>query len=217
MSRYYGELPNQIGSYEVECKEMMFYQYLPIKLIGNHAPIYEDRLKCFDQLVGVICCDYIGAFGLDRYINSYVYLTAKYMYQKEGCSYNRPGWHSDGFMTDDINYIWYDKDPTIFNATKFDLTLDDYYSLLEMNSQYKWQLNKKYPANTILRLDQYNIHTVGNTTNGMRAFVKVSFSKDKYDLIGNSRNYLLDYNWEMKPRKEQRNMPQSTIDSKTLK
>lgn len=199
---HYGELPKQIGTCEIECKEMMFYQYLPIKLIGNTMPIYEDRLKCFDGLVGIICCDFVGSFGLDKYINSYVYLTAKYMYQKDGCSYNRPGWHSDGFMTDDINYIWYDKDPTIFNAAKFDLTMDDYHSLLEMNQQYKWELNKTYPANTILRLDQYNIHAVGNTTNGMRIFVKVSFSKDKYDLIGNSHNYLLDYNWEMKPRKE---------------
>lgn len=44
----------------------------------------------------------------------------------------------------------------------------------------------------------------------MRAFLKVSFSKDKYDLLGNSHNYLMDYNWEMKARKEDRNIPQSS-------
>jgi hypothetical protein len=214
---YYGELPKQIGTCEIECKEMMFYQYLPIKLIGEHLVSYEPRLRCFDQLVGVICCDYIGTFGLDRYVDSYVYLTAKYMYQKEGCSYNRPGWHSDGFMTDDINYIWYDKDPTTFNCTEFNLSQDDMLSLKEMKEQWEIRNNKTYPNNTILRLDQYNIHRVGPISTGMRAFIKVSFSKDKYDLIGNAHNYLLDYNWEMKPRKEQRNIPQSAIDSNTLK
>lgn len=214
---HYGELPRQIGTHTVECKEMLFYQYLPIKLIGNHAPIAEDRLKCFFELIGVICCDFIGTFGLDRYINSYVYLTAKHLYQKDGCSYNRPGWHSDGFMTDDINYIWYNKDPTIFNCTEFKLSQDDVLSIIEMAEQHDYKLNRTYGSNTILRLDQFNIHRVGYTTEGMRTFVKVSFSKDKYDLIGNSHNYLLDYNWEMKPRKEQRNIPQSAIDSKTLK
>jgi hypothetical protein len=214
---HYGELPKQIGTYEVECKEMMFYQYLPIKLSTDHMPIYEDRLKCFTEIVGVICCDFIGTFGLDRFIDSYVYLTAKHMYQKGNCSYNRPGWHSDGFMTDDINYIWYNNNPTVFNNTNFKLSLDDELSIKEMAEQHDHKLNRTYNSNTILRLDQYNIHRVGYSSEGMRAFVKVSFSKDKYDLIGNSHNYLLDYNWEMKPRKEQRNIPQSVIDSKTLK
>ena len=208
----YGQLPKPIGTYTVECKEMMFYQYLPIKLVGNTEPVYEMRLMCYDQLIGAICCDFIGTYGLDRYVHSYVYLTAKYMYQSQGCSFNRPGWHSDGFMTDDINYIWYDKDPTIFNSTKFDLTMDDHISLKEMNEQYKWEANVTYPVNTLLRLDQYNIHKVGEVTPGLRNFLKVSFSKDKYDLIGNSYNYKLDYDWEMKPRKEQRNIPQSTLN-----
>lgn len=215
--RHYGELPKQIGTHEVDCKEMMFYQYLPIKLSGDHMPIYEDRLKCFSDMIGTIGCDFIGTFGLDCYINSYVYLTAKRMYQKGSCSFNRPGWHSDGFMTDDINYIWYDNNPTVFNSANFNLSMDDQLSIIEMAEQHDYKLNRTYDSNTILRLDQFNIHRVGYTTEGMRTFVKVSFSNDKYDLIGNSHNYLLDYNWEMKPRKEQRNIPQSAIDSKTLK
>ena len=205
----YGQLPKQLGSYTVECKEMMFYQYLPIKLTGNHMPIYEDRLKCYDDIIGAICCDFIGTYGLDRFCGSYVYLTAKHLYQSAGCSFNRPGWHSDGFMTDDINYIWYDKDPTIFNSTEFNLRMNDIDSIEDMHSQVIVGKNVEYPVNTILRLDQYNIHRVGKITPGLRNFLKVSFSKDKYDLTGNSHNYLLDYKWEMKPRKEHRNIPQS--------
>lgn len=86
----YGELPKALGLHEVDCKEMFFYQYLPIKLIGDAKPITEDRLKCFDTIIGAICCDFIGEYGLNKYINSYAYLTAKNMFVTPGCSYNRP-------------------------------------------------------------------------------------------------------------------------------
>jgi hypothetical protein len=210
----YGELPKPLGIFEVECNEMMFYQYLPIKMIEQTQPVYENRLKCFDKLVGAICCDYIGEFGLDNYVNSYVYLTAKHLYQMPNCSFNRTGWHSDGFLTDDINYIWCDKYPTIFNRTEFHLPLDDLLSIEVMEKQAIPFNNYSYRENQLLRLNQYNIHKVAPVTEvGMRTFLKLSFSKDKYDLIGNSHNYLIDYNWEMKNRKEHRNIPQSILNS----
>lgn len=209
----YGELPKELGIFEVDAKEMMFYQYLPIKMPNETQPIYEQRLKCFDALVGAICCDYIGEFGLDNYVNSYVYLTAKHLYQMPNCSFNRTGWHSDGFLTDDINYIWCDKYPTIFNKTDFDLPLDDLLSMEEMEKQAMPFHDVMYKENQLLRLNQFNIHKVSPITKGgMRTFLKVSISKDKYDLIGNSHNYLLNYDWEMKPRKESRNIPQSVVE-----
>ena len=208
----YGELPKDLGIHLVDCKEMMFYQYLPIKLLGKHMPVFEERLNSFKDLIGAICCDYIGEFGLDNYINSYAYLTAKYMYQTPNCSYNRLGYHSDGFMTDDINYVWCDKNPTVFNFTTFDLSLDDKKSLQEM----EWQEDKRktviYDGNSLLRLNQFNIHKVNESEfEGMRCFLKISFSKDKYDLIGNNKNYLLDYDWQMRERNQERNIPQKTI------
>jgi hypothetical protein len=206
----YGELPKQLGLYEADAKEMMFYQYLPIKMLGETQPIYEQRLKCFDALIGAICCDYIGEFGLDNYVDSYVYLTAKYMYQMPKCSFNRMGYHSDGFMTDDINYVWCDKFPTIFNNAEFNLTQDDAISLREMEEQAKQWNETWYAENMLLRLNQFNIHRVAEVKEGcMRTFLKVSISKDKYDLIGNSHNYLIDYNWQMKQRKSERNIPQT--------
>ena len=209
----YGELPKELGIFEVEAKEMMFYQYLPVKMPNETQPIYEERLKCFDALVGAICCDYIGEFGLDNYVNSYVYLTAKHLYQMPNCSFNRTGWHSDGFLTDDINYIWCDKYPTIFNKTAFDLPMDDLLSMEEMEKQAMPFHDVTYKENQLLRLNQFNIHKVAPITKGgMRTFLKVSISKDKYDLIGNSHNYLLNYDWEMKPRKEARNIPQSVVE-----
>ncbi len=209
----YGQLPKELGIFEVEAKEMMFYQYLPIKMPNETQPIYEQRLKCFDKLIGAICCDFIGEFGLDNYINSYVYLTAKFLYVKPNCSFNREGYHSDGFLTNDINYVWCDKYPTIFNNAEFNLTMDDTISLKEMEEQAK-QLNEThYSENQLLRLNQFNIHKVAPVeVGGMRTFLKVSISKDKYDLIGNSHNYLIDYDWQMKERKAERNIPQSAIE-----
>lgn len=207
----YGQLPIDLGIHEVSCNEMMFYQYLPIKMAGVVNPVYEERLRCFDKLVGVISCDFIGVFGLDNYVKSYVYLTAKYMYQLPNCSFNRMGYHSDGFMTDDVNYVWCDKYPTIFNKTYFNLTFDDLASLEEMEQQAALFNEVSFCENSLLRLNQYNIHKVSEVSKGcMRTFLKISFSNDKYDLIGNSKNYLIDYNWEMKSRKETRNIPQST-------
>lgn len=211
----YGELPKELGIFEIECKEMMFYQYLPIKMPNETKCIYEQRLKCFDNLVNAICCDYIAEFGLDNYVNSYVYLTAKYLYQMPKCSFNRMGWHSDGFLTDDINYIWCDKYPTIFNKTDFNLPLDDLLSMEEMEKQAMPINDVIYKENQLLRLNQFNIHRVAQVEkSGMRSFLKISFSKDRYDLIGNSHNYLLDYNWQMKERKQERNIPQSIINFK---
>ncbi len=208
----YSELPKQLSIHNVSCKEMIFYQYLPIKLVGMKGVIFEDRLKYFDSIIKEACSDFIKENGLCRYINSNIYLTAKYMYQPANYSFNRIGYHSDGFLTDDINYIWSDRNPTIFNSGKFNLTMDDAISMKEMDIQALRENEITFPNNTLLRLNQFNIHKVNDIQEiGMRTFIKVSFSKDRYDLVGNSHNYLIDYNWEMKDRKDERNIPQTII------
>lgn len=209
----YGQLPTALGEYKIECKEMMFYQYLPIKMAyDSGVPTYEPRLKCFDSLIAKAMSDFLGNYGYLEYTASYFYFTAKYMYQAPNTSYNRMGYHSDGFMTNDINYVWCDKYPTVFNSSKFNLTQDDTLSIAEMEAQAKHENEVTYPENTLLRLDQFNIHKVAFVGVGcMRTFVKISVSKDKYDLIGNSHNYLLDYDWKMKERRPERNIPQSNL------
>mgnify|MGYP001578780170 CR=1 FL=1 len=202
----YGLDPKVIGEIKLHVVEMMFYQYLPIKFPGMENPKFEDRLKCFNQLLGKVCCDYIGDFGLDAYVNSYIYLTAKRLWQDK-VPFNRSGYHSDSFGSNDQNYIWYDCQPTIFNSSQFDLCKDDEISLKQMEEQAKPENEYFYPSYTILRLDEYCIHKVGKMIEGMRTFVKISFSKDKYDLEGNSHNYLIDYDWVMRPRKVSRNTP----------
>lgn len=213
----YGDLPNNLGLFDVQCNEMMFIQYMPIKLASDAALTYDDRFCVFNEIINKINEDFINAFGYNEWCKSYVYLTVKHMYQVPNASFNRHGYHSDGFLTNDINYIWSNMFPTVFNTTKFNLTLDDRISIGEMEEQAITENEITYPNKTLLRLNEYNIHKVGNnSTGGLRTFIKVSFSKDKYDLIGNAHNYLLPYDWEMKERSVDRNIPQTLIQKEVF-
>jgi len=212
MKNKYGEPPVVMGQFKIKCQEMMLYQYLPIKMPKKSIISMERRLDCFRPMISAVIDNFVETFSEDLARSSYIYLTAKHQYQDKTRCFNRPGYHSDGFMTDDINYIWSDINPTVFNKSKFILSLDDQKSLTEMQAQALPENDFSYPENTLLRLNQYNIHRVADVEiPGMRTFIKISFSKDKYDLIGNSHNYQINYKWAMKPRKSERNIPQSAI------
>lgn len=208
MNELYNKIPKNLGDFILPVKEFFSYTYLPIKLIGEHKVTYEKRLKVFDRIIGAACCDFVGTFGLDRYVDSYVYLTAKHQAQRRGAGFNRPGWHSDGFLTDDISYIWSNCQPTIFNSSDFILSKDDILSMEEMENQALPENDYTLPNNSLIRMDQYSIHRVGDYQEGPRAFAKICFSSDKYDLCGNSVNYELNYEWIYRERKERRNIPQ---------
>lgn len=207
----YGAEPKVLGKFVLDCPEMFFYQYLPIKMAGSREILVEERLKCFNEIIGAAACDFVSIRGLGRFDMSYIYLTAKSMYIKPGGGFNRPGWHSDGFLTDDINYVISDNHPTVFNSSDFSLTLDDRISMEEMEKQAKPINSYEYPDSFLLRLDQFNIHKCAEIKEVcVRTFVKLSFSPDKYNLRGNSHNYLIDYKWDMKERAAERNIPQSS-------
>ena len=85
----YGSEPVNLGIVDVECDEMMFYMYLPIKMRGGWFAI-PDRLKRFAPMVQ-------AATNGDDVTGKYIYLTAKHLYVTPDNPGNRPGWHSDGF------------------------------------------------------------------------------------------------------------------------
>lgn len=205
----YGEKPKCIGVFKVACAEMLFYQYLPIKLKYRSSIVMEQRLAFALDLIKAAREDFAKNIGDDT--GYYIYITAKSLYQFPSSTFNRPGYHSDGFLTDDINYIWSDCCPTVFNCTDFKLSADDSLSLKEMAEQADTELDFNYKNYSLLRLTQYNIHKVAQVKHACyRTFVKISFSKDKYDLEGNSINHLLSYDWKynMRKRTMERNIPQ---------
>lgn len=206
--KLYGAHPKIIGGVNVNPKEFMFYQDMLIKLSGGYGVQLEERLKVFEPIVKTAVSDFIQDFGKEEYEKRFVYISAKNLYQN-GSSYNREGWHCDGFGSSDINYIWSNASPTQFNFSDFNLSDDDSLSMSEMTEQANPHNDKCYRDLILIRLDELVVHRANpNPYEGVRAFVKVSFSRDRFDLLGNTINPLIDYNWTMRLRSQSRNIPQ---------
>lgn len=208
MNRIYGASPVDLGLVDIESKEMMFWLYCPIKLPGHALSVVPDNLKQFIPLIREAVFD----ITYKQWYDSYVYITAKTLFVTADNPGNRPGWHSDGFMTDDLNYVWSDCNGTMFwepdEAVEF--TQDHKLSLDEMQKAADAGPHVVYPDKHLLRLNQGVIHRVADVTKpGVRTFVKISVSKDKYDLVGNSVNHKLAPDWEYKDRILERNAPSS--------
>jgi len=194
----YGSAPQVTIPCDLSLGEYCYSMYLPIKMpfTGVRVP---SNLKWLKPLVNRVMI-------LEAVEDKHIYLTVKHMYV-EGTQGNRPGWHSDGFMSEDINYIWYDSSPTEFCIQGFNLSQDHQLSLQEMEEQGDINNIVTYPCKTLLRLDQYVIHRTAIAPPGVRAFVKISISKDRYNLAGNAHNCLFNYDWDMHPRASYRNHP----------
>lgn len=211
MERYkegYGKEPNQVGEFLLDVDEMMFYMYLPIKMPNSSEVYLPERLGVFKPLVIASA----SAVDDDVAYQSHIYITAKHVYVTPTDKANRFGWHSDGFMTNDKNFIWMDCCPTEFAIQPLSLIQDEHKSLKQMQNEIDDKNIIKYPTNQLLMLDQFNIHRVSESDSysGMRTFVKISFSKRKYNLKGNSHNYMIDYDWKMYERGKERNVTDIT-------
>jgi hypothetical protein len=197
-----GSAPHVIGTFDIDPSEMMFIQYMPVWIPepGLRIPAH---VECFFPLIEAVMHR-----ELRKLPTHYLYLTAKHLYVTPENMGNRPGWHSDGFGTDDVNYIWSDSAPTEFCIQAFDLSDDCDASIAQMETQAREENVTIYPAKSLLRLDPSVIHRVPiNAAPGYRTFVKISVSESKYNLQGNAHNYLFDYDWEMQSREEKRNHP----------
>lgn len=205
MVNKYGQEPTIIRRINLIPSEMCFIQYLPIAMatsegLGPTIEVPKNLEWVWPLVVRTVndCNEVVG---------NYIYLTVKHLYVTPNNMGNRPGWHSDGFGTDDINYIWCDKYPTEFCIQDFSISEDCETSLIEMESQALESNIVTYPENTLLRLDKYNVHRTPIVGEGYRTFVKISISKNRYNLQGNSHNYLFAYDWEMVVRSDIRNHP----------
>lgn len=201
MIKSYGGCPENIGIINLEISEMMAYLYLPIKFPFDDFSI-EPRLSFLIPIIQRIK-------QREKSIEDmYVYATVKNLFCTKDNPGNRPGWHSDGFLSDDINYIWSDKYPTIFCIQDFNITNNHLVSMEEFKKQAMKENEYSFPEKSLLRLTEEHIHrTPCIETPGMRAFIKISISKERYNLEGNSHNYNLGYKWKMYKRDELRNHP----------
>lgn len=200
--KVYSKEPRIVGQFDIDCKEMMFVQDMPVAMPGTYMRL-PSNLECFRPII--LEAMLAGRESADWY----VYLSAKRMFVAPGVNYNRPGWHIDGYGTDDLNYIWYDSSPTEFCVgQEFELSLDHALSMKQMHWQAYNENIKTYPCGALLELDNTIVHRVAEVKYPhLRTFVKVSISRNRYNREGNAHNYLFDYNWEMVPRALDRNDP----------
>lgn len=207
--KIYGGAPKDLGRIQVDTSEMMYWLYCPIKKPRSEVVI-PPNLKYFQSLVEKATFWAGHRMGHCWLHKAYVYITAKTMWVN-GSTANRPGWHSDGFLTDDLNFIWMNSAPTIFCIDEpTDFVADHELSLAEMQEWADARPLKhvRYPVEHLLMLDQGVIHKVDDQmTPGVRTFVKISISGHPYLLKGNSINHELPLNVDYKKRTEVRNCP----------
>ncbi|WP_162941589.1 hypothetical protein [Desertimonas flava] len=207
----YGQPPVDVGPVAVEFVELMHWMYLPVKMAGTYGFRYPDNVRFLEPLVDAATHDFFGCYddgGLRAVRDHYVYLTCRRGWATPDNPINRPGWHTDGFGTDDINYVWCDRWGTRWAVHDFDDISGDH---IESMHQFETQARTTGAAEPgrLYRLDQYVVHAtpIIPDDGGWRSFVKVSFSTARYDLAGNSHNHLFDYDWTMRDRDDVRNDP----------
>lgn len=196
----YGDLPEDLGQIDIAPVEMMCWLYCPIKVPEEPLSI-PPNLQQFYPIISAV-------WDHDSFIGRYVYITAKTLWVSGDNIGNRPGWHSDGFGSDDVNYIWHDRAPTEFISDVFELPSDCADAMAVMTERASTREIITYPDKHLLRLTPSVIHrSPVSFAPGMRTFVKVSISRDRYNLIGNSINHGLAERWPLVPRFSDRNHP----------
>lgn len=211
----YGKPPEVvIGHFPLDWDEYMHWLYLPVDMPtgvpGFRLPPNLEFLRW--MLIRIE--RYEREFHRNKF--DYIYVTARRGFATPGNPLNRPGWHADGFGTQDVNYIWCDAYPTRFACGEFVNISSDHVKSAE---QFEDQVAAgsidgtisvfSGAANTVYRLDPSVIHATPEipAPGGDRSFLKVSLSNDRYNLRGNSHNHLFDYDWKMWDRAEVRNDP----------
>lgn len=211
-------VPESLGEFHVHNKEYCQYLYLPIKMADGFDIVLEPRLKFLENMIYAAIDHECYHKSLDWITGKYIYLTVKQTLVPKGLDQNRPGWHSDGFGTNDVQFIWFNKWPTEFLIGDYEVSKDDIMSMEEMKCHEDgYYLHGRQPPLYepppfhLYRIDQNNIHrTVPAPETGVRLFVKITISEHRYAQEGNSHNYNMNYDWTMAPRKTDRNQPHQT-------
>lgn len=193
--------PQYMGYFKLDCHELVYHVYMPVKMDDMFGIRIPKHLNCYWPLIKAVV-------EQTNVHDKYVYLTVKRTYLEAGDDANRPGWHIDGYGSNDLNFIWSDNVPTEFCEGAFELSADHAESLVQMKQQVDLGVVKTYFNNALLRLDNTIVHRVGVCKQDcIRTFVKISVSSQRYNLIGNAHNHLFDYEWDMVARQPTRNCP----------
>lgn len=203
MSPRYGASPVLIGQFDnIDLREVMYYLYLPVKM-GNSDIRLPPNVECCLPLIYAA-----DAWALRHGAYEYVYLSARKGWATPDNPLNRPGWHADGFGTDDLNAVWWRGPGTRFAEHDFgEISKDHVESLRQFEERIDYRHVGSRNVGGLYGIDPYVVHATPNidVPGCMRQYVKISFSNHQYNLENNSHNYLFDYDWPLHPREEVRN------------
>lgn len=202
----YGKLPVPCGYFNADLTEVMHYLYLPVQMDGGEIRL-PPNVKHLQNLVQVCI---LAAERLEGRTYRYVYLSARSGWASPDNPLNRPGWHCDGFGTNDLNFIWWKGPGTRFAFQHFEeISPDHLLSLKQFDDQVVADRVVTYPEKNLYMLDSSVVHAapVIAPPGCWRQFIKVSLSDERYNLENNSHNHLFDYDWPLHPRDLIRNDP----------
>lgn len=202
----HSQVPVHLGQYEFILPEVMYYLYLPV-LMRSERPAslrLPRNVECCRELI-ISAIAFAGSFKPD-----YVYLSARKGWASPDNPLNRPGWHSDGFLTQDLNFVWWEGPGTRFAVQDFVVDENHVTSLLQFDEQVKEEnVVSVLRQHGLYAMDQSHVHSTPliEPPGCMRSYVKVSLSNERYNLENNSHNYLFDYCWPLSVRHQVRNDP----------
>lgn len=203
--RFVADAPVSIGFFDMKLPEVMYYLYLPVEMGDTEHP--DIRLP-----PNVECCLPLIVRAMERAPRAYqyAYLSARKGWATPDNPLNRPGWHCDGYGTDDMNYVWWSGPGTRFAVHDFhDISPDHVESLAQFAAQVRADQVFSPPHGNLYALTPSVVHAtpVIGAPGCMREYVKVSLSDSRYNLENNSHNYLFDYHWPLHSRDMIRNDP----------
>lgn len=210
----YGKAPALLGQFHFTLPEVMYYLYLPVFMDdapeGKRGYVSGIRLP-----PNVECCRDLIKFCMTTQARrfKYAYLSARKGWATPDNPLNRPGWHCDGFGSDDLNFLWWRGPSTRFATGDFgEISADHKVSMDQFAGRIERGIDAgdigidSPPATFLYGVDPYVVHATPILKEGcMRQYVKVSLSDHRYDLYNNSHNYLFDYDWPMQDRDVVRN------------
>lgn len=209
----YSGHPLAIENLKLDAEEFQHVVYMPIKDKGEMRPRLPESLRWTWPAIDATLAHLWGPRCPDL-IDWYVYLTVKRSWVDAGTAGNREGWHIDGYGSNgDKNFIWCDTVPAEYMKGTFNLPAG-HAECLERLEYLGGKMGTHFISSGSLEPSQLydlgqSVHRCGIAqVSGMRTFLKVSVSRDKYDLKGNARNPLLpSTHWPLKDRLGTRNHP----------
>jgi hypothetical protein len=203
-----GKPPQYLGRFDFSLREVMYYLYLPVRM-GASGIRLPANVECCRNLIEA-CSKFAAQRGQEF---EYIYLSARKGWATPDNPLNRPGWHCDGYGTDDLNFVWWTGPGTRFALQKFYCISEDHQrSLMQFGEQVDLNSVVTYAAKGLYAIDAEVVHAtpIIEAPGCMRQYVKVSMSNHQYNLENNSHNYLFEYEWQLFSREAVRNDPAAT-------